>query len=341
MRKKLLFISLFILASFFANAQSEGWAICNSGANLYFKIVGSGSHVLVVGDVGNSSAYLKDLIKKLSETNRVVYYDSRATGKSHFPFISDSTVNFAKAVADIEALRMVLRIPKWSVIAHGFGAKIACAYASQAGGHLAQLVLVNPASMADNKNTALNGYFDNYEEYGFSAMLSQEAINRRFEGLQHRLQTQIMPTDSLARAKEIMTFQAGTYVHDTLNEPIATDFLYEKVQNAGIRNRVRNKFVPNPFDCITALRQQNIPVQVILSRQHYELTGLVNYWKKSVPDAKISIIDKAHHFPWLDNPPAFYAQVNPFLQRFVEETYAGQKKVSRPVGRGNQRRKRY
>lgn len=341
MRKNLLFISLLLLVSLISKAQSEGWAICNSGANLYFKIVGSGSPVLVVSDVGNSSDYLKDLIKKLSETNRVVYYDPRATGKSRFPYINDSTVNFAKAVADIEALRMVLRIPKWSVIAHGFGAKIACAYASQAGGHLAQLVLINPASMVANKNEEVNSYFESYEEYGFSAMLSQKAINSRFEGLQHRLQTQIMPTDSVARAKEIMKFQAGTYVHDTLHESIAADFLYEKVRNIGVKSRVSNKFVPDPFDCITVLRQRNIPIQVILSRQRYELTGLVNYWKKSVPEAKISIIDKAHHFPWLDNPSAFYAQVNPFLQRFVEETYVSQKKVSRPVGRGNQRRKRY
>lgn len=341
MRKNVLLVIAFLLVAFFAKAQSEGWAICNSGANLYFKIVGSGSHVLVVSDAGNSSAYLKDLIKKLSETNRVVYYDPRATGKSRFPVISDSTINFAKAVADIEALRMVLRIPKWSVVAHGFGAKIACAYASQAGEHLAQLVLINPTAMADTKNVAVNGYFDNYEDYGFSAMLSHDAINRRFEGLQHRLQTQIMPTDTVARAKEIMAFQAGTYVHDTLNEPIAADFLYEKVHNVGIKSRVSTKSVPEPFDCITALRRQNVPVLVVLSRQRFNLTGLVSYWKKSIPDAKISIIDKAHHFPWLDNSPAFYAQVTPFLQRFVEETYAGQKKVSRPVGRGNQRRKRY
>ncbi|MCP1382622.1 alpha/beta fold hydrolase [Runella salmonicolor] len=341
MRKKLLFVSLFLLVSLITKAQTEGWAICNSGANLYFKIVGSGSHVLVVGDVGNSSAYLKDLIKKLSETNRVVYYDPRATGKSRFPVINDSTINFTKAVADIEALRMVLRIPKWSVIAHGFGAKIACAYASQAGNHLAQLVLINPTAMTESKPIIANSYFDNYEEYGFSRMLSQEVINRRFEGLQHQLQTQIMPTDSLARARAIMAFQAATYVHDTLHEPIAADFLYEKVRNVGIKSRVSTKFVPNPLDCITALRQRNVPVLVVVSRQRYDLNRLVNFWKKSVPNVTISLIDRAHHFPWLDNPAAFYAQVTPFLQRFVEETYAEQKKASRPVGRGNQRGKRY
>lgn len=339
MRKNLLLISLFLLASLITKAQSEGWAICNSGANLYFKIVGSGSPVLVVSDVGNSSAYLKDLVKKLSETNRVVYYDPRATGKSRFPYINDSTVNFNKAVADIEALRMVLRIPKWSVIAHGFGAKIACAYASQAGAHLAQLVLINPTSMNEATTHATSAYFDTYEDYGFSGMLSQDVINQRFQKLQAYLQT--ISTDSLARAKAIMNFQAATYVHDTLHEPIAADFLYEKIRNVAVKSRVSSKFVPKPFDCIATLRQRNIPVMVVLSRQRFNLNGLVNYWKKSLPNAMISVIDRAHHFPWLDNPTTFYEQVNPFLQRFVLEEYASQKKVSRPVGRGYQRRKRY
>jgi proline iminopeptidase len=341
MKKNLLLTYLFLLASLIAKAQSEGWAICNSGANLYFKIVGSGNPVLVVSDVGNSSAYLKDLIKKLAETNRVVYYDPRATGKSRFPYISDSTVNFSKAVADIEALRMVLRIPKWSVIAHGFGAKIACAYASQAGTHLGQLVLVNPTSMSETVSTN-DAYFDTYEDYGFSGMLSQDVINQRFANLQNHLQT--ISNDTLARAKAIMGFQAATYVHDTIHESIATDFLYEKIQNIAIKSRVSGKFVPKPFDCISTLRQRSIPVMVVLSRRRFNLNGLVNYWKKSLPSAEITVIDRAHHFPWLDNPTAFFDKVNPFLQRFVSEAYVNQitqKKVSRPVGRGYQRRKRY
>lgn len=342
MRKNLLLTYLFLLASLISKAQNEGWAICNSGANLYFKIVGSGNPVLVVSDVGNSSTYLKDLIRKLSETNRVVYYDPRATGKSRFPYISDSTVNFNKAVADIEALRMVLRIPKWSVLAHGFGAKIACAYASQAGSHLGQLILVNPTSMNETPTASTDAYFDTYEDYGFSGMLSQEVINRRFEKLQQHLQT--ITSDSLARAKAIMGFQAATYVHDTLHESIATDFLYEKIQNVAVKSRVSSKFVPKPFDCINTLRQRAIPVMVVLSRQRFNLNGLVNYWKKSLPSANIVVIDRAHHFPWLDNPTAFFDKVNPFLQRFVSEAYVTQvtpKKVSRPVGRGYQRRKRY
>ena len=332
MRKALPYIIAFLLVVLGSRAQNEGWAICNSGANLYFKIVGNGNPVLVVGDVGNSSSYLRELVQKLSETNRVVFYDPRATGKSRFPYISDSTVNFNKAVADIEALRMVLRIPKWSVMAHGFGAKIACAYASQAGTHLGQLILVNPVSMTTLPNSS-EVYFDTHEDYGFSEMLSQEVINRRFEKLQQHLQT--ITADSVARAKAIMGFQAATYVHDTLHEPIAAGFLYEKIQNIDVKSRVSSKFVSDPFDCITSIRQCDIPVMVVLSRQRFNLSGLVSYWKKALPAASLTVIDLAHHFPWLDNPAVFYAKVNSFLQSFIPETnvIVDKKKVSYPVRR--------
>lgn len=338
MRKRLPLFIIFLLVTFLSRAQNEGWAICNSGANLYFKIVGSGNPVLVVSDAGNSSAYLQELIKKLSATNRVVYYDPRATGKSRFPVINDTTVNFNMAVADIEALRAVLRIPKWSVLAHGFGAKIACAYASQAGEHLGQLVLVNPTAMMNASLPPSTSYFDTFEEYGFSGMLTQESISKRFQHLQSQLQT--ISSDSVARARAIMTFQAATYVHDTLHEPIAAEFLYEKVQNVAIKSRVSNKFVPEPFDCVNVLRQRNIPVMVILSRQRVNASGLATEWKKALPNVSIVMIERAHHFPWLDNPALFYEQVNSFLKRFVPVTYASQKKVSRPVRRGYQRRKR-
>ncbi|MEZ4900282.1 MAG: alpha/beta hydrolase [Spirosomataceae bacterium] len=168
--------------------------------------------------------------------------------------------------------------------------------------------------------------------------MPQEAINSRFQALQHHLQT--IPDDSLAQAKAITNFQAAVYVHDTLHESTAASFLYEKVENRAVKSRVSSKFVPEPFDCVATLRQAKTPVMVIVSKQRYNLSGTLSYWKKALPNAKVAVLDKAHHFPWLDNPKPFYEQVNPFLQQFVKEEYASQKKVSRPVGRGYQRGKR-
>jgi proline iminopeptidase len=340
MRNSLL-LTFCVLLLRFGYAQSEGWAICNSGANLYFKIVGSGTNtLLVVSDAGNSSAYMKDLVERLAQTNRVVFYDARATGKSRLPTVHDTTVNFNKAVADIEALRMVLRIPKWSVVAHGFGANIACAYTSQVGKTVGQLVLINPASFHHKSPDKLEEIFDTYEDYDFSKMLTQESINHRFVKLQKHLQTPKL--DSAARAKAIMAFQAATYVYDTLHEPIATEFLYEKIKNITVKNRVNGKFIINSADCLATLHTLSIPTMVVLSKPRQGFNALLKAWKKGLPTAQLVTIDKAHHFPWLDNPVPFYGHLVPFLQKpLTTELYVSQKKVSRPVGRGNQRRKRY
>lgn len=82
--------------------------------------------------------------------------------------------------------------------------------------------------------------------------------------------------------------------------------------------------VSKPFDCIRTLWQRSVPVMVVLSRRRFNLNGLVNHRKKSLPSAEITVIDRAHHFPWLDNPTAFFDKVNPFLQRFVPEAYVNQ-----------------
>jgi proline iminopeptidase len=323
-------------SSYNIHAQNEGWAICNSGANLYFKIVGKGNPVLVVGEAGHSSNYMNQLIGELAKNNRVIYFDARATGKSKLPVIHDSTVNFRKAVADLEGLRAVLRISKWSVLAHGFGSSIAAAYATQYPRNIHRLVLVNPAWGAINNSDFIDPYFDTFEEYDFSPLLSQDTIARRFDVLQKQLRNDISATDSVNRWKAILGFQAATFVYDTLHEPYAAQFLGEKVSNFSVKRRLNLRFAPKAEDCLKSIRNLGIATMVIVSKNRKSLTNLVSFWRDHVPTAQITSIEKAHHFIWLDNPTAFYPPVNIFLGKYPIETptvYASKKKNSRAIGR--------
>ncbi|MFN4147208.1 MAG: alpha/beta fold hydrolase [Runella sp.] len=337
MRKILLFVVVSLLIRF-GYAQNEGWAICNSGANLYFRIVGSGPPVLLVGDAGNSSHYLSELVVQLSHTNRVVLYDPRAIGKSRFPVINDSTINFAKAVADIEALRSVLRIPRWSVVGHGFGAKLAGVYAAQYPQKIGQLVLINPTPITSVSSAIEDPFFDTFGEYSFSNMLPENTQSQYFQNFREQLQT--FPTDSSARLKAILDYQVATFVHDTLHQSLAAYFLEEKLRNRAIKNKISTNATPKQWNYVHQLREQKVAVMVLLPNQRNNVDALYEEWKAALPQATISKIDCAHHFPWLDNPSDFYSQVVPFLKRFNPELYASEKKVSRIVGRGYQRRKR-
>jgi proline iminopeptidase len=318
-------------------AQNEGWAICNSGANLYFKIIGQGAPVLIVGDAGHSSLYMSDMIQKLSETNKVIYFDARATGKSKLPVVHDSTVNFKKAIADIEGLRAVLRIPKWSLVAHGLGTTVACAYAKQLPQNVNRLVLINPAwGAANSQSQSYDPYFDTFEEYDFSPMLTPEMVAKRFDALQNKLQKDIPAADSTARWKAILEFQAATFVYDTLNESQALSFLQEKVRNFSVKRRFNIRYAPDPTQSLQAIQNQNTPVMVLLSKHRRSITTLRSFWQSNLPTAQVVIVKKAHHFLWIDNADEFYASVVTFLKKVPTENpnlYVSKKKNSRTVGR--------
>ncbi len=286
-------------------SQSEGWAICNSGANLYFKIVGTGEPVLIISDAGNSSVYMMDLVTKLSENHKVIYYDARATGKSRLPVIHDSTVNFKKAVADIDGLRAVLRIPKWSVIAHGFGAMIASVYAGMYTQNVQNLLLINP-DMMDQKLLNPDPFADTYEEYDFSPMLKQSVLTKRFDNMMQKLMTQVPPKDTLTRWQLINEFQAGAYVYDTINESLAFNYLQERTKNVNIKRRLREGWNPH-FSSV--VRKYQSKVLVVFSKKRRTLKQVTKSWKDSLQHSKVIIIEKSYHFPWADNPNVFYSEI--------------------------------
>ena len=328
---------LFLLTSSAVYSQSEGWAICNSGANLYFKMVGSGEPILVVSDAGSSSTYLKDLILRLAENHKVIYFDARATGKSKLPVIHDSTVNFNKAVEDIEGLRAVLRIPKWTILAHGFGAMIASVYAGKYTQNVQRLLLINP-DLVSKKPLHYDPYTDTYEDYDFSPQLKESIISQRFDTMMQTLTTKINPRDTLGRWQIINQFQAAAYVHDTINEPLAFSYLQERVRNIAIKKRLREAWNPQFLGMV---RKFQNPVLVILSKKRHSYIDVSKSWKDSLPNCRIVSIEKAYHFPWVDNPIFFYEEIKPFLGRnLITSSNGSKKKINRSVGGGYQRRKR-
>ncbi len=318
-------------------AQNEGWAICNSGANLYFKIIGSGPPVVLIGDAGHSSEYLLDLAYGLSSHYRVVFFDSRSIGKSKSKWVSDSLVNFQRTVADIEGLRLVLRIPSWSVVAHGFGSNVATAYAARYPKGVSQLILVNPTT-----NTNLN----DFEEYDFPATLQPSDISRKFETLEQKLNDQ-NPADSLARWQAIASFQAATYSFDTLNRAFAADYLTEKLNSQKISNQIKNQYKQKPAYFANNLINCRSAVTVLMSSQRQDFRRVASTFRSIKPDIKIIGIANAHHFLWLDNPSVFYANIKNSIattQQIPNLAYKQQneseKKNHHTDRGGHQRRKR-
>ncbi len=113
-------------------------------ARLFYEVLGTGAPIIVVhGGPGLDHSYLQPGLDVLATRNTLVYYDQRGTGRS-VAKLDAETINLAKFVDDIDALRQALGYEEITVLAHSFGALIGLEYALRYGDHLRALILMNP-----------------------------------------------------------------------------------------------------------------------------------------------------------------------------------------------------
>lgn len=113
--------------------------------NVWARVRGLGPGVpivLVQGAPGTGSFALK-AFDAIGEDRVVVRYDLLGTGKSDSLANTDS-VNIRNAASELESLRRAMKIERWTVVGHSYGAAIAVAYAKMRRYDVLGVVLINP-----------------------------------------------------------------------------------------------------------------------------------------------------------------------------------------------------
>ena len=99
--------------------------------NVWVRVRGFGAGVpmvLVPGAPGTGSYLLKGF-EAIGQDRNVLRYDLLGTGRSE-PLPDTAVVTPSRAADDLESLRRVMKIERWSVVGHSYGAAIAVAYAN-------------------------------------------------------------------------------------------------------------------------------------------------------------------------------------------------------------------
>ncbi len=113
-----------------------------NGTELYVDVRGAGSSTVVVlhGGPGFDHSYLRPWLDPLGEDHRLVYLDLRGHGRSRRE--AGAEFRTATVVADLEALREVLGLERWTLLGHSFGGFMALSYAVAHRERLGALILV-------------------------------------------------------------------------------------------------------------------------------------------------------------------------------------------------------
>lgn len=124
------------------DGHPPGRLVSVNNTRLWVETEGSGEPLVVlVGGPANSHVSLHPAFSALSDRFQVIYYDYRGRGRSDAA--APKEVTFARDVADLEALREALGLPRIHLYGFSYGGLVAQAYALAHPDRVSRLVLAN------------------------------------------------------------------------------------------------------------------------------------------------------------------------------------------------------
>jgi len=270
-----------------------------NGLRLWYKVSGRGP-VCIMPTPGwgpPSDLYFKTF-GPLEDLFTIVYFDTRGTGRSERP---KTTMDYTwdQFIADLEALRAHLDRPKVWVMSHSWGGVHAMRYALKHPDRVTGLILIdtipasNQARMDDIMTRAKKRenepwYEKAMQAYG-NAPSNAEQGQEYFEAI---MPLYFFDQDNLSRLRE--NFRAD-------------QVSYHAMRGTGDSGQ-------SPFSLVDQLKSIRCPTLIVVGAN--DITCSVAQAQRlhlGIAGSKLLLIEDAAHFPWLEQPQAFFSGVRSFL----------------------------
>ena len=272
------------------------------GGSLHYTIRGQGEPVLVLsGGPGFAGDYMAPVAAELSSSHRTILPDQRGTGRSRLEKLDETSLTVELAVADLERLRRELGIATWIVLGHSWGGMLGMLYLAAHPEAVRALVLVDSGGPTR----------DFYEPFGdnLEARLlpaDREAVDFWRQPAQRQADPQRATYESL-RAK------VPAYFFERRKAWSFVALMRPEGYTAAVNRLLLADLERTGYDLRPALRRVHVPALVLQGRQDpmpesvaIELHGLIE-------GSRLRFLDRCGHFPWIEQPEAFYAAVRGFL----------------------------
>jgi proline iminopeptidase len=274
----------------------------DDGVTLHYETVGKGSPVLLLsGGPGFSSDYMRAVAEPLKKRYKFVLLDQRGTGKSLLEKYDATTLDHKKLVADVDALRRVLKVNKLTIVGHSWGGILSMLYASEHPDRINALILVDaggPTLQSLAKFTA-----------NHTARMTPEDTARVAEWYGK------IATDHKRAILEITKARTPPYFHDPKKAKAFADALTEESFNDKAFWPIVNQITP-AFDLRPGLQNLKAPVLIIHGKSDPLETA--EELHEVIPGSRVELIENAGHFPWAEQPETFTRLLDAFLREVVK-----------------------
>jgi pimeloyl-ACP methyl ester carboxylesterase len=270
------------------------------GTEIAYRALGDGpALVCLPGGPGRAADYLGNL-GGLDGKRQLILVDPRGVGASADP-VDPGTFRADRLVQDVDALRAHLGLERMDLLGHSAGAVLATLYAAAHPQRLSRLLLLTPGLGAVDVSVT---------EEEFSALIERHSARPWYPAARAALEQIVAGSRSLEDFRASRPLFYGRW--DSAAENHATMGVAERHQAAR-----EGFFAGLELDVAgvkAALRALTVPVLLYAGDADPLVTpAMVSAAAPLFGDATVITQPGAGHFPWIDDPAAFAAAVEPFL----------------------------
>lgn len=265
-----------------------------AACRIYVREIGEGPTIVTLhGGWGGEHGSLLPGLLPLAEDARLVFYDQRGSLRS--PCEEPPTA--ADHVADLERLRETLGEERLVLLGHSKGGWLAQAYAAEHPDRVAGLILVAPTPAADSLPTRT-------EETRWERPEVIAELER------HGLVLPRRPEDTVQEwSINHRIIFAAVNLHDVTRwREVPVPWFYDA--EAG---RAAAESEPEGFDFTPALAALDVPVLVVAGDDDFIPLESHRAWTANVPNARLEVIERAGHIPWIDRAEAVLGAIEAYL----------------------------
>lgn len=276
------------------------------GIQIYYRVAGSGNDVIVAihGGPGFDFEVLAPDLAPLETRQTVVYYDQRGGGRSSIVAEADA-LTLDRHISDLEALRAHLGLERMTLLGHSWGGGLAARYALRYPERMTRLVLVDP--MPPRMTPYIERFLENVVRWMNDAELAEL----------ERLEAEAENASDLATAcRNLYALLIRGYVSDPRMPPMfRADFCSGSQAALANRDTVYARTLESlgDWDWRRDLGSLRAPTLVIHGVDDPIPLDAAREWVLALPNATFELIERSGHFPYVEQPDAFYAAVGKFL----------------------------
>ncbi len=278
----------------------QGSTFDANGVTIWYEVRGDGPGTPLVvanGGPGFDHSYLhcSPAWDRLAKGRKVVFYDQRGNGRSS-ALKNGKPCGLAEQIADLDALRDHLGVPRIDLLGHSWGGYLVMAYAARHPERIAHLVIVDSAAPKIQDTVFL---FKNIHP---ETVAREDAVAFAVE-----------LGDEKAIAADLHEYMTMLFYSAEARDAFmerSTSFSYHQKVNKAVWNDLQR------FDLNPELAKFKFPTLVVTGRYDFNVAPSVAWGiHNQIAGSEFAIFEKSGHLPFCEEVDGFVARVQAFLAK--------------------------